>query len=81
MENPVSNSVFILKLIGSLFSLITVLLSGLVAWLLMDAHGTDPGNDYRGFIIAAGILNAATATIAIFIWWIISNKKRFLNYD
>jgi hypothetical protein len=81
MESSKSNSIFILKLIGSLFSVVALLLSGLIVWLLFESHEIEPGADYKGFIVATGILNAATATIAIFIWWIISNKNKFLNYD
>ncbi|MDQ3050221.1 MAG: hypothetical protein M3Q95_04990 [Bacteroidota bacterium] len=81
MENPKSNSIFIMKLIGSLFTGITLLLSALFFWMLLETKGSEPGSEYRLFIVATGILNAATATIAIFIWWIVSNKKKFLSYD
>ncbi len=81
MENQKSNAVFILKLIGSLFSIITVLLLGLILWLVFESKDIESSADYKGFVLATGILNAATATIAVFIWWIVSNKKKFLNYD
>ena len=81
METHKSNSVFILKVIGSVFSIVALLLTGLIGWLVIESHEFETGTDYKGFIIATGILNAATATIAIFIWWIISNKNKFLNPD
>ena len=81
MENKKSNSIFILKLIGSLFSVVTVLVLAILIWMLTQTHESESGTDYNGFIIATAILNAATATIASFIWWIVSNKNRFLNFD
>jgi hypothetical protein len=78
MEASRSNSVFILKLIGSLFTLITVVLSVTVVWLFIQKHEMEPSADFQGFLLATVILNAATATIAAFIWWIISNRKKFL---
>jgi hypothetical protein len=81
MQKSKSNSVFILKLIGSLFSVVSFVLLGLITWLISGANGIEPEADYKGFVVATGILNASTATIAIFIWWIVSHHKRFLNYD
>ena len=79
MESAKSQSIFILKLIGTLFSVISIGLLGLIVWMLFITN--EPGIEFKSFLLATGILNAATATIAIFIWWIISNKSKFLNYD
>lgn len=81
METPKTNSVFILKLIGSLFSIISLVLSGFILWMLLNNHEIKAGSEYKSFLISLAILNAATATIAVFIWWIVSNKNKFLNYD
>jgi len=81
MENKKSNSVFILKLIGSLFSVVSFLLLVLITWLLFEKHEIEPPADYKGFLFATGILTSATITISIFIWWIVSHKNKFLNYD
>ncbi len=80
MENQ-SKAVFTLKIIGSLFSVVSLLLIFLCAWLFFDVHETANHVDYKGFLVATGILAMATMTISIFIWWIVSNKRKFLNYD
>ena len=76
-----SNSLFVLKLIGSMFSIITVVMAGVIVFLLTTNGVTDTGNEFQGFIVSAGILAFSTAVIAFFVWWIISNRKRFLQQE
>ncbi len=79
MPATASNSLFVLKLIGSLFSIITVLMAGIIIYLLTSTGIPDKGTEFKGFVVSAGILAFSTATIAFFVWWIISNRKRFFN--
>ena len=81
MKSSGTNSVFILKLIGTLFSIVTILLLALTIWMVFNAPEAQEEKELQGLMVSSGILTAATATIAVFIWWIVSNKRRFLNYE
>jgi len=81
MKSFGSNSVFILKLIGTLFSVVTVLLLSLTLWMIFNSPQAAQEKELQGLMVSSGILTVATATIAVFIWWIVSNKSRFLNYE
>ena len=81
MGSTGSNAVFVLKLIGSLFSVVTLLMLCVIVYLMPGANDQDAGLEYKGFLASSFILTTATAIIAVFIWWIVSNKRKFLNYD
>ena len=79
MSATASNSLFVLKLIGSLFSIITVLMAAVIIYLLSTTGVPETGNEFKGFVVSAVILTFSTATIACFVWWIVSNRKKFFN--
>ena len=81
MSAASSNSLFVLKLIGSLFSINTVLMTGAVVLLLTNNGINETGNEFKGLVVSAGILAFSTAVIAFFVWWIISNRKRFMQQE
>jgi hypothetical protein len=78
MNSTTSNPVTILKVIGTLFSLIALMLLALTLWMIFDSSMQNGGTELDGLKVSAGILTSATGTIAVFIWWIISNRKKFI---
>ena len=72
-----SNALFVLKLIGSMFSIITILITIAVVLLLTTGSIPDNGKEFKGLIVSAGILAFSTAVISFFVWWIVSHKNWF----
>lgn len=81
MQVPKSNSKFVLKLIGMLFTVISFGLLFFIYWLAPVLNEATDALEAKGFFTAALILGITTFTISAFIWWIVFNPKWFLSQE
>ncbi len=77
MQLEKSKSKIALKFIGILFSLVSVLLILAILYMFPLLNETHLNNDLKLFFTSATILLVTTATISVFIWWIVFNKRWF----
>ncbi|MBL0341612.1 MAG: hypothetical protein IPP71_12120 [Bacteroidetes bacterium] len=71
----------VLKLIGVLFTLISIALIALILWISPALFDAAQNTEFNGFFTSALILAFTTFTISIFIWWIVFNNKFFVVKD
>lgn len=81
MKKESAGSFFILKLIGVLFSIAAIVLSGLAIWLVIGKGDQEADEGWSTLLLSAVILALATASIAALIWWIVTHPNRFWNYE
>ena len=81
MQVQKSNSKFVLKLIGMLFTVISFALLFFIYWLAPVLNDSPDAMEAKGFFTAALILGVTTLTISAFIWWIVFNPKWFVSQE